>query len=195
MKKISVILLAFLVFILHVSSISAEDKVNKIETNDKVIFTFSEKGKFLYSWSFDKKSYNNNGFEFDMGIKNKSLFEKKINKLTNKKTPKEFVSFNYHGDLPSSATIKLPAHNFKDGDRLNLYYYNNETGKIENIKSNIMVSGGYVTFDISHCSDYFLTMSVVKNAEGANNNGVIIIGMLVVIVGLVGYTIFKNRNN
>ena len=195
MKKMSIILLAFLVFILHVSSISAEDKVNKIETNDKVIFTFSEKGKFLYSWSFDKKSYNNNGFEFDMGIKNNSLFEKKINKLTDKKTPKEFVSFNYHGDLPSSATIKLPAHNFKDGDRLNLYYYNDETGKIENIKSNIMVSGGYVTFDISHCSDYFLTMSVVKNAEGANNNGVIIIGMLVVIVGLVGYTIFKNRNN
>ena len=194
MKKISIILLAFLVFILHVSSISAEDKVNKIETNDKVIFTFSEKGKFLYSWSFDKKSYNNNGFEFDMGIKNKSLFEKKINKLTDKKTPKEFVSFNYHGNLPSSATIKLPAHNFKDGDRLNLYYYNDETGKIENIKSNIMVSGGYVTFDISHCSDYFLTMSVVKNAEGANNNGVIIIGMLVVIVGLVGYTIFKNNN-
>ncbi len=195
MKKISIILLAFLVFILRVSSISAEDKANKIETKDKVIFTFSENGKFLYSWSFDKKSYNNNGFEFDMGIKNKSLFEKKINKLTDKKTPKEFVSFNYHGNLPSDATIKIPAHNFKDGDRLNLYYYNDETGKIENIKSNIMVSGGYVTFDISHCSDYFLTMSVVKNAEGANNNGVIIIGMLVVIVGLVGYTIFKNRNN
>lgn len=195
MKKISIILFAFLVFILRVSSISAEDKVNKIETKDKVIFTFSENGKFLYSWSFDKKSYNNNGFEFDMGIKNKSLFEKKINKLTDKKTPKEFVSFNYHGNLPSSATIKLPAHNFKDDDRLNLYYYNDETGKIENIKSNIMVSGGYVTFDISHCSDYFLTMSIVKNAEGANNNGVIIIGMLVIIVGLVGYTIFKNRNN
>lgn len=195
MKKISIILLAFLVFILHVSSISAEDKVNKIETKDKVIFTFSENGKFLYSWSFDKKSYNSNGFEFDMGIKNKSLFEKKINKLTDKKTTKEFVSFNYHGNLPSSATIKLPAHNFKDGDRLNLYYYNDETEKIENIKSNIMVSGGYVTFDISHCSDYFLTMSIVKNAEGANNNGVIIIGMLVIIVGLVGYTIFKNRNN
>ena len=70
MKKVSIILLAFLVFILHVSSISAEDKVNKIETKDKVIFTFSENGKFLYSWSFDKISYNNNGFEFDMGIKN-----------------------------------------------------------------------------------------------------------------------------
>ena len=195
MKKISVILLAFLVFFLHVSSISAENKVNKIETKDKVIFTFSENGKFLYSWSFDKKSYNNNGFEFDMEIKNKSLFEEKINKLTDKKTLKEFVSFNYHGNLPSSATVKLPAHNFKDGDRLNLYYYNDETGKIETIKSNIMVSGGYVTFDITHCSDYFLTMSVVKNAEGANNNGVIIIGMLVIIVGLVGYTIFKNRNN
>ena len=195
MKKISVILFAFLVFILHVSSISAENKVNKIETMDKVIFTFSENGKFLYSWSFDKKSYNNNGFEFDMEIKNKSLFEEKINKLTDKKTLKEFVSFNYHGNLPSSATVKLPAHNFKDGDRLNLYYYNDATEKIETIKSNIMVSGGYVTFDITHCSDYFLTMSVVKNAEGANNNGVIIIGMLVIIVGLVGYTIFKNRNN
>ena len=130
-----------------------------------------------------------------MGIKNKSLFEKKINKLTDKNQNKDFVSFNYHGNLPSDATIKLPVNSFKDGDRLNLYYYNDKTGKIETIKSNIMVSGGYVTFDITHCSDYFLTMSVVKNAEGANNNGVIIIGMLVVIVGLVGYTIFKNRNN
>ena len=46
---------------------------------------------------------------------------------------------------------------------------------------------------IEHCSDYFLTMSIVKEASNKNNNGVIIIGMLVVIVGLVGYTMFKNK--
>ena len=58
-----------------------------------------------------------------------------------------------------------------------------------------MVSGGYVTFDISHCSDYFFNHVRCEKTEGANNNGVIIIGMLVIIVGLVGYTIFKTITN
>lgn len=56
-----------------------------------------------------------------------------------------------------------------------------------------MVMNGYVTFDIDHCSDYFLTLSIVKEASGKSNNGVVIIGMLIIIVGLVGYTIFKGR--
>ena len=106
---------------------------------------------------------------------------------------KEYVSFNYHGDLPSTATIKVPVSKFKDEQMLNLYYYDDTTNKIELVQNNIMVSNGYVTFDIDHCSDYFLTLSVVKEASGNNNNGVIIVGMIIIIVGLVGYTLLKNK--
>ena len=147
----------------------------------------------MYSWSFDKKAYESKGFEFDMGIKFKSPNKTKINELIGKNIKKEYVSFNYHGNLPSVATIKVPISKFNDEDRLNIYYYDDVSNKIEAIKNNVMVKNGYVTFEISHCSDYILTTSTIQNATNTNNNGIIIIGMLVVIVGLVGYTMFNNK--
>lgn len=192
-RKVLIIFLAIVLSFAGMSSISASSNLIKTQTKDKVIFIQDNNGKFEYSWSFNKTEYNRNGFEFDMGIKFKSPNKNEINDLIGKNMKKEYISFNYHGTLPSVATIKVPIKEFKDGDRLNLYYYNDLTKQIETIKNNIMVMNGYVTFDIKHCSDYFLTMSIVKEATGKNNNGIVIIGMLVVIVGLVGYTIFKNK--
>ena len=193
MKKIFIIFLAVVLSFAGISSISASDKLIKTETKDKVMFIQDRNGEFLYSWSFDKNEYNNSDLEFDMTIKFKSPNKEKINNLISNNIKKEFVSFNYHGVLPTEATVKVPVKNFEDGQRLNLYYYNENTNEIETIQNNIMVQNGYASFEIDHCSDYFLTLSVVKEASGGNNNGVLIIGMLVVIVGLVGYTIFKNR--
>lgn len=193
MKKIFIIFLAVVLSFAGISSISASDKLIKTETKDKVMFIQDRNGEFLYSWSFDKNEYNKSDLEFDMTIKFKSPNKEKINNLISNNIKKEFVSFNYHGALPTEATVKVPVKNFEDGQRLNLYYYNENTNEIETIQNNIMVQNGYASFEIDHCSDYFLTLSVVKEASGGNNNGVLIIGMLVVIVGLVGYTIFKNR--
>lgn len=193
MKRMFVTIFMIVIFFIGASTISASDKLIKAETSDKVMFIKEHDGKFMYSWSFDKKEYESKGFEFDMGIKFKSPYKTKINELLGKNMKKEYVSFNYHGNLPSVATIKVPISKFNDEDRLNLYYYNDVTNKIETIKTNVMVKNGYATFETSHCSDYFLTMSIVKEASGATNNGVIIIGMLVVIVGLIGYTIFNNK--
>lgn len=194
MKRMFVTIFTIAIFFIGASTISASDKLIKTETNYKVMFIKEHDGKFMYSWSFDKKEYESKGFEFDMGIKFKSPNKTKINELIGKNMKKEYVSFNYHGNLPSIATIKVPISKFKDGEKLNLYYYNDVTNKIETIKTNVMVKNGYATFEINHCSDYFLTLSIVKEATGGNNNnGIIIIGMLVVIVFLVGYTMFKNK--
>lgn len=194
MKRMFVTIFMIAIFFIGTSTISASDKLIKTETNDKVMFIKEHDGKFMYSWSFDKKEYESKGFEFDMGIKFKSPNKIEINRLISKGMKKEYVSFNYHGNLPSEATIKVPISKFKDGEKLNLYYYNSETNEIETIASYVIVSNGYASFKIDHCSDYFLTLSIVKEASGGNNNnGIIIIGMLVVIVGLVGYTIFNNK--
>ncbi len=193
MKKIFVIFLAVVLSFVGISSISASDKLIRTETKDKVMFIQDKDGEFAYSWSFDKAEFKQNEFEFDMKIKFKSPNKHEINSLISKNMKKEYVSFNYHGDLPGVATIKIPTTKFSDGDRLNLYYYNDQTNEIETVNTNLLVKNGYITFDIDHCSDYFLTLSIVKEASGKSNNGVIIIGMLVIIVGLVGYTIFKGR--
>ena len=193
MKKIILVIFMIITLFVKTNIISASHKLIKTETNDKVMFIKEQDGKFMYSWSFDKKAYESKGFEFDMSIKFKSPDKNKIEKLISKNIKKEYVSFNYHGNLPSVATIKVPISKFNDEDRLNIYYYDDVSNKIEAIKNNVMVKNGYATFEISHCSDYILTTSTIQNATNTNNNGIIIIGMLVIIVGLVGYTMFNNK--
>ena len=196
MKKQFVIFIT-IIFCLFFSvlRVSASDNLHKTETKDKVIFIKDNNGRFKYSWSFDKKSYKNNQFDFDLGIKFQTESKDKINKIIKDNLKKEYISFNYHGTLPSKATIKVPVNkNFKDDDVLKLYYYNDKTNNIEFVNNNVKVINGYVSFDIDHCSDYFLTLSIVKEAKGNNNsNSTIIIGMIFVIVFLVGYTLFNNR--
>ncbi len=193
-RKTLIIFLAIVLFFAGMSSISASSNLLKTETKDKVIFIQGEKGHFNYSWTFDKNEFKKNEFEFDMNIKFESPNITRINKLINNNIKKQMISFDYHGNLPSLATIKVPvSKNFKDGDRLNLYYYNDLTNKIEEVDTNLKVINGFVSFDIKHCSDYFLTLSIVKEAGAKSNNGIIIIGMLVIIVGLIGYTFFKNK--
>lgn len=194
MKKIFYILFIGIIFFLGMSSISAEDNLVKTETKNKIMFIKDLNGEFIYSWSFDKSNYKKDDFSFDMNISDDSPFKNEINSLIKNNIKKEYLSFNYHGNLPSSATIKIKTKKFKDEDRLNLYYYNDKTNEIEKIKDNILVKNGYVSFDINHCSDYFLSLSIVKEATNEkSNNGIIIIGMICVIVALVGYTIFKNK--
>ncbi len=193
MKKIIIIFTFVVCLFFGISSISAFDKPIRTETDDKIMYVQDDGGKFKYSWAFNKDDYNGD-YDFDLGIKFRSVNEDKINSLISEDMKKEYISFNYHGILPSQATVKVPISKFKDGEKLNLYYYNPETNEIETITSNIIVSNGYASFKINHCSDYFLTLSIVKEATGGNNNnGVIIVAMLVVIVFLIGYTMFKNK--
>ncbi len=193
MKKILIIFLAIFLSFAGISSIRASEKLIKTETKDRVMFIQDKNGEFLYSWSFDKNKYNKSDLEFDMTINFESPNEDKINNLISSDIIKEYISFNYHGILPTTATIKVPVNNFNDGERLKLYYYDEDTNEIELVDDNVLVKNGYVSFEIDHCSDYFLTLSIVNEASNTNNNGMLIIGMLIIIVGLIGYTIFKNR--
>lgn len=178
----------------NVVFVEATNDIIKTETKDKVIFINGSEGRFNYSWTFDKKEYQANAFDFDLGIKFKTSRKHDINNLIGLNVKKKFISFNYHGNLPGTAQIKVPvSDSFKDGKVLKLYYYNEDGNKADLVDSKIKVVNGYVTFDISHCSDYVLTLSIVKEAGEKGNSGVVIIGMIIIIVGLVGYTVFKNR--
>lgn len=194
-KQMLTILFVIIIFFTFMVNASASNNLLETKTKNKVMFIKDDDGKFSYSWSFDKDEYNKNAFDFDLGISFTSSNEVKINELIDSDIKKKYVSFNYHGNLPSTATIKLPVSDeFNDGDKLYLYYYDEENGKIELAGSNIKVINGNVSFEIKHCSDYFLTMASIKNAENStNHNGIVIVGMIIVIVGLVGYTLMRNK--
>lgn len=192
-NKILVIFLVVTLFFIGLRNVNASDNLIRTETKDKVIFIKDENDSFSYSWTFVKDDYKKNEFDFDLGITFSSS-KKQIEKLINDDIKAKYILFNYHGNLPSSARVKVPINDkFQDGDRLNLYYYNEDKNKIELVSSGIKAINGFATIEITHCSDYFLTLSIVKEAEGENNNGIIIVGMIIVIVGLIGYTLMQNK--
>ena len=193
-KGLVVTLMAVILFFISSSRVFATDQLLMSKTKDKVIFVQDENGKFNYSWSFDKNEYSKNDFEFDKEItfKTDGLYD--INKLIGNNDKKKLISFSHHGDLPGVATIKVPVSDcFNDGSILSLYYYDKKNEKVNLVEEKLEVINGFVTFQISHCSDYFVTMSIVNEASEESSTGTIIIGMIVVIVGLVGFTIFKNK--
>ncbi len=196
MKKKIILILVMFTFFAGTQIISASDNLLETQTQNNVIFIKDNDGTFDYSWSFNKEEYNNNYFDFDLGLSYDSSKLSKINQLVGTSIKKKHLSFNYHGDLPSEAKIKVNVSDkFKDGDYLYLYYYNENSNKIEEVETNLKVINGYVTFPITHCSEYFLTLSIVNDASktNSNNTGVIIIGMIIIVVGLIGFTISNNK--
>lgn len=192
MKRI--VLCFMITFFLFSFNVNASDNLLRTDTKNEVMFIKDNDGKFLYSWSFEKDEFKKHEFDFDLGIEFTSPNKDDIDKLVDNDIKRKYISFNYHGALPTTATIKVPvSDSFKEGEKLMLYYYNPDKDVIELISSNIKVINGNVSFDIEHCSDYFLSKAIVENAEGTNNSGIIIVGMIVVIVGLIGYTLMRNK--
>lgn len=169
-------------------------EIAKTISDEKVIIDIIEKdGDLYYSWSFDKDKI---GSEIDLNfeLNFESPKKQEIDALA-ENPDKTYLSFTHHGNLPSEATINVYVGNkYSNGEKLYLYYYNEEKNTIEYVDKGLEVKDGYVTFKINHCSDYFLTGAVVNNAEGNPKNMNTIIGILaVIVIGLVGATLFFKR--
>ena len=121
-----------------------------------------ENNNLMYSWTFDYQSLDTskmNGKTMDLSISFASDKQKEIEELTGQKNGL-YISINgYHGELPGPATVKTYVGNqYKNGDKVYLYYYNEETKKVELIGGKALtVSGGYVEYTLTHCSTYFLS--------------------------------------
>jgi hypothetical protein len=80
------------------------------------------------------------------------------------------ISFGHHGDLPAQASVRMYVGDmgYSEGDKLYLYYYNSETGKLDTLpySSNYVVDkDGYITVNIVHCSEYVFLPKQAKAKE------------------------------
>lgn len=147
--------------------------VIKSETKDQVKYKIEDgNGKHLYSWTFEKDNSNLTNEEvsiedtIDLNIET-DVISPKIEKLTNTED-KLIITFHHHGNLPSSTDIELNvSEKYNDGEKLYLYYYNEDENVIEYKKNNIVVNNGMADFTIEHCSEYILSASKI---EGSINN-------------------------
>lgn len=168
--------------------------ITKTIMTDKVIVELTDKEtKLSYFWSFDKNKIGENidlNFEIDF----EPLHDEEINELTDN-TDKKYISFKHHGEVPENTKVKIYVlDKYKNGELLNLYYYNENTNKVEFIDDNIVVKDGYAEFEIDHCSEYFLTGAIVNNPKQVSKNmNYIIVGLVIVVIGLLTYTMFVKR--
>ncbi len=78
------------------------------------------------------------------------------------------LHFAHSGQLPGKLSYTFKAENNKPGDALYLYYYYSQPGVCEGVQLAVVDSNGYVTFDIYHCSSYFVSAETIEGAAGIN---------------------------
>lgn len=185
---------------------------DEVEKNESVKITKTENSKYItynvidyernltYSWDFikDKDKSIKENILMDVNLRlNIDTINSEDTKEIEKRVEqnKLIVSFDHHGNLPLNAKVKVNVEDkFKNNEDLYLYYYNPESKEIEFIEKDIMVKDGYATFEISHCSDYFLTAAVVNDAvNNPKSLNYIIIGLGAVVVILIAITLVQSK--
>ncbi len=176
--------------------------ISKTRTKDEITYEVVDKSKNLtYSWTFPNDeafaSSLKDNMEIDLDLRLQLLTDIKNKDIDNlvSNEDKLIIAFNHHGELPTKAKIKLDVSSkYNDGEKLYLYYYNEEEEQIEYIENGIIVKNGTIEFEITHCSKYLLTASIVQDAvNNPKNINIIIIVMVVVIIVLIGATLFQNK--
>ena len=156
--------------------------------------------KLSYSWTFEElKDLSTLGVAstIDLGISRDvpDDAKAKISALVGD-SKSVMLHFTHHGDLPGKTTIKIyVGDEYAPGDVVSLYYFNPTTDKGELIEEKITVDAdGYITFTITHCSDYYVTG--YKNPKTGVQTVSIAILALVSIVGVAGvvYSVKSKKN-
>lgn len=78
------------------------------------------------------------------------------------------LHFKHHGQMPGRITYKIMATKNQAGDTLYLYYYYDDSKVIQGLQALLVDDDGFVTFDIDHCSVYFLSDTAIGNFSKAD---------------------------
>lgn len=143
-----------------------------------------------YYWTVDGSKAKKN-VEFSTLIEF-SEFDEKIDSTTNY-SKGIYLNFTHEGELPEGTKVGVKVSDkYKDGDKLNIYYYNSKTQKIEFITST-KVKYGYAEFEIEHCSKYFLTMANINTNISTAFNIYLVISIieLFAIIAIIVCDILK----
>lgn len=163
--------------------------VIKSESRNKVKYKIEDgNGNYLYSWTFPKDNRDSSKDtikieeEVDFNIET-DVLNPKIEKLTNGFNSL-VVTFSHHGVLPGKSEIELNVSDkYDDGEKLYLYYFNEDDNVLEYIDNNILVKSGYVDFSIEHCSEYVLSTSIIKGS--INNPTVVKSYLFYIMIGAI----------
>ena len=186
------------------TKITAQDLEKIKNSRKKVKFNYyNDDKKLIYSWIVNGSKLKNTN-NLATTITNDSENKKDILRLSNY-ADGLCIGLKQTSNLPAGSKLKLfVGDKYKDNDLVNIYGYIKNNDKLELVKNNIKVENGYIEFDVTNVSDYFVTMSTIPgsgNAANVTNKTsslvlLIIIGILSLsVIGLVIAFIMKNKKN
>ena len=182
--------------IINADSKITQEQLEQINNSKKIIRLncFDENKKLLYTWTLNGKEIKDVK-EFITTIEFTTEHIKDIYKLSNY-ADGLYINFKHNGDLPTGTKIKLyVGDKFENGNIVNVYRYNTKEQKLDFVKDNLKVNDGYIEFELEHCSEYFVTMSVIVNKvieeSSINIFMIFTIISIVIILGLVVFIFIK----
>jgi hypothetical protein len=157
-------------------------------------------GNVNYSWTFDGKTLSEVPADLDLGMSMARVASGKLGEITQSKNCL-YLSFNHSGALPGAATVYVRTGDvYPDGTSLNLYDYDESSGTLAQLSSGNVVSHGYVSFTIAHCSVLVLSPAALAAAAGSQTTaeggiGGLAVGLiaLAVVIVLAGIAVLVSR--
>ncbi len=176
------------------NDVISKDDLNLIKKSKKIVrFSYyDENDKLIYSWIIDGKKIEK-VYEVNTTINLSGNKAKDIKKLSNY-ADGIFLDFKHNGILVNGTSIKLyVGDKFEDGNLVSVYYYNEKNNTLDLKIESIKVKKGYIEFDIDHCSNYFVTMSNLKDNKSNNVFAIIIIIELIIVIAIMVFYFIKRK--
>lgn len=156
------------------SPIVGKDVFNAIKGKDKIISFVGNN----VTWTFNGKDITSNvTSSIDLSLKTvpadlTSKEAARVKAVTGKDASIVSFSFNYEGQLPGKAEVKIFIGKNWANKVVSICRYYADKNSYDIVQSNIKVdSEGYITYTTDHCSDYFITDSSLVPANSSQNTG------------------------
>ena len=171
------------------NEVISKENLEQMKKSGKV-FRFikkDDKKSLVYSWEIngkDIKTINPIKTTINFSFDKKDVFDKMIDYRDG-----IYLDFTHNGVVPKKTKITINIDNhYKNGDLLNLFYYDEVNNKVELISNNIKVDKGLIEFELDHCSKYFITKAAINNdvvvEHTSNFKWIFILLGIIVICGM-----------
>lgn len=161
-----------------------KDLTSKLKEKEvEVIIKKYNDNNLIYYWNLNSKNFKKD-FELNSAISFDTDKKSTIDKLTNY-SDSFYLNFSHSGTLPKDTTITIyVGSKYIDGDKINLYYYNEQDNKIEMVNQELVVeNGGYVTIELEHCSNYLLSKAII--GEQLKNDSINFTTIIAILEGVI----------
>ena len=154
-----------------------------------------DEGQVQYSWTFEG-DYKSEAGTFKAGISEVTPEGDLSGAITSTGAENPLVlNFAASGELPINATVKYyVGDKYENGTKLTLFFYNETTKQLEEKAKDLVVTDGWVTLSLTHCSSYVLAEPAPASTPEDSTMLYIGIGAAAAaILGAVAFFIIRRR--